>query len=364
MDDDLRELERAVSAGGDASSRIRLARALERAGRKDEVASVLRPAVANAEVRRMLLGLPSWTHMGGNAGNTRVLDVAPVRSEPRVEVLREGKQEFVVRLFVTEFTLVLEQTRPSLRVTVIDAVQGQERFEVPVEFPVFLEEGRLVSSWEEARDLWTGERVLRGDLPAVARFRGSVFASETWLLAVTHDELVAFDRQGAELWRAPSAEREVLMIDEHGFLAQSSEDYEEGAVDCFDRQGEFLWQHKDEHAQAVALGPTWVLAWVALRRRERTLAVLDRATGERRVTFSAPLVRIPASVSVACARDVVYFAVADEASIVAVDLRGDELWRVSLDESRSTQPRTIAALAPGSGCLYAVERSGTLYRLS
>ncbi len=363
MDDDLRELERAVSARGDASSRIRLARALERAGRKDEVAAVLRPAVANAEVRRMLFELPSWTHERGNAGNTRVLDVAPVRREPKLEVLREGRQDFVVRIFATEVALVLEHRRPSPRVTVVDAVQGEGRFELEGEFPVFLESGRLVTSWEEARDLWTSERVVRRDLPEVARFRGSVLASDTWLLAGTHDELVAFDRQGVELWRAPRAERTAVMIDGQGFLARHDES--RVAIECFDRQGEFLWQNQEELVEAAALGPTWVLLWVAPgRRRERTLVVLDRATGERRVTFSSPLVRNPYSVSVACARDVVYFAVADEASIVAVDLRGDELWRVSLDESSRMQPRTIVGLAPASGCLYAVERSGTLYRLS
>jgi hypothetical protein len=359
VDDDLRELERAVSAQGDAGSRIRLARALQRAGRRDEVASVLRPAVADAEVRNMLLGLPAWTHWRANPGRTCVLDVAPVRREPEVRVLREARNEFVLDfgLLASEVVLLIHQTRPAERAIVLDAVDARERFDVatPAEAEVFME-GGFVMAGESWRDVWTGAPVGRSDGLRAQRAWVGFHCSESWVLAWTEDEILALDRDGHERWRAPRDGREFLSIDENGYLASPANSPPWTGVEYFDRDGEFVWAVREKFFFS-ALGATWVLGSVESGRRdERTLAVFHREDGTRRATFPVRLGRWGDFSLAAVAREVVYFTVPHANALVAANLHGDELWRVTLGP--------IAAIAPASGCLYAVERSGTLYRLS
>jgi hypothetical protein len=144
-------------------------------------------------------------------------------------------------------------------------------------------------------------------------------------------------------------------MDEDGFVATDAGG-DPCSIECFDRHGEFVWSPR-ERVLYAALGPSWVLGLVSSgRRNEQTFAVFDRADGKRRATFSSHARIGNESFRVAAARDVVYFTVPRTDNLVAANLFGDELWRVTLGP--------IAALAAGSGCLYAVERNGMLYRLS
>lgn len=81
MDDDLRGLEQRFAAGPTPQARLSLARALERAGRRDDAQALLAgDAFAMAAA---LEGFPAWTHPDGDPGRARWLDVAPVARAPR-----------------------------------------------------------------------------------------------------------------------------------------------------------------------------------------------------------------------------------------------------------------------------------------
>lgn len=64
-DEELRALEREVAASPTADGCLRLARELERVGRRAEVPAVLRRGREHAEVRRALGSLPVWDTAGG-----------------------------------------------------------------------------------------------------------------------------------------------------------------------------------------------------------------------------------------------------------------------------------------------------------
>jgi hypothetical protein len=85
VSEELRDLERAVVAGGGAQERLKLARALERLGRSDEAREVLVPARADVDVRRELGRFPAWTHPEADAGATNYIDVEPIRTKPVVK---------------------------------------------------------------------------------------------------------------------------------------------------------------------------------------------------------------------------------------------------------------------------------------
>jgi hypothetical protein len=84
-DESLRSLARAVEAGDGPAARLRYARALERAERRDEALDVLASTRhKDASVRTALSGYPSWGQTDGDAGRTRYLDLAPIRREPHL----------------------------------------------------------------------------------------------------------------------------------------------------------------------------------------------------------------------------------------------------------------------------------------
>src|SRR4051812_19247944 len=85
-DAELRELARDSSPAG----RLKHARALERLGRRDEALVVLVGGREDAAVRRALGEYPAWTHEHGAEGATRSVDVAPLRTQPRVRWKRRG----------------------------------------------------------------------------------------------------------------------------------------------------------------------------------------------------------------------------------------------------------------------------------
>jgi hypothetical protein len=90
MDESLRAMSRAVEAGEGAGARLRYARALERAGRRDEAFDALASGREDPDVRAELARFPLWRQTDADAGRTRFLDVAPIRREPRVKWVSEA----------------------------------------------------------------------------------------------------------------------------------------------------------------------------------------------------------------------------------------------------------------------------------
>ncbi len=84
IDDELRDLERTAREADRPGARLRWARALRRVGREDEALEALRPALADAAVRREVGTFAAWTHPDGGAGGAFAVDVAPLRGRPEV----------------------------------------------------------------------------------------------------------------------------------------------------------------------------------------------------------------------------------------------------------------------------------------
>jgi hypothetical protein len=357
VDDDLRELERAVAKKGDAPSRLRLARALERAGRRDEVYALLKPAVADAEVRKALLELPAWRYHGGTPGNTRVVDLAPLRREPVVRALAstERVDRVALSLLATEAVLILEERRthePRRTVRRLDAATGAERGTEHFDGGhLAIERSCLVLGEDDVRDLWTGEATTLRDRALPWRRPGDfhrLWASASWMVGDDSDEVIALDHQERVLWRRPLREHEVMGVDEAGAIVRS---FRERGFLHLDREGRTTWTFREE-AVPVALGASWV---IAVRMDEWRLALHDRRTGARYVTFPWSVDQAPWE-QFAVARDVIYSVDRHEA-VVAATLSGDELWRVPFD-------KRVVAIAPGPRCVYAATIYGAIYRLS
>jgi hypothetical protein len=401
VDEDLRELERIVARGGDAASRLRLARALERAGRRDEVPSVLRPAVADERVRQALLELPAWRHPCGDAGRTNEIDLPPLRALRSVRTVRPSAGNcFPEALLATESGLVVvERARGGVRTIIIDAASGEERKELGApDSAIAIEDDRVVAQAVFAYDLWTGELafqvLLDGHLLAAlpgrtvlvqshGRFGAftwlegaelsflweqplagdscGVAATPSWVVAWTGaGELAAYrTRDGDPLWSqplAPPAER--VLLDEAG-LVLARRGHEENDFDVLDRDGNPLWT-SELRARPVALGRDHVLATVRKGRRgDIELVVMDRRSGERKTLLHEALGFWNEIVCVAVAREVVYFTAPREKALFAASLRGDVLWRHSLEGLGQ-----VLALAPVAHGLYAACSGGLVVRFA
>ncbi len=82
IDDQLRELERALRASRAPADRLRLADALARAGRDDDALATLRIGADDPEVRMALARFPAWSDRGPWAAMT--IDARPIRTAPVV----------------------------------------------------------------------------------------------------------------------------------------------------------------------------------------------------------------------------------------------------------------------------------------
>src|SRR5687767_10014033 len=121
MDEDLRTLERA--AGEDPAACLRYAAALERVGRKDDAFPALCAMKQHAAVRDVLARWPAWTHSQGGPGETRWLDVLPVRRAPRV---RWSAGLAGAELVVSAFGVAaVEKSEHRRRLVVLDPDTGQ-----------------------------------------------------------------------------------------------------------------------------------------------------------------------------------------------------------------------------------------------
>lgn len=368
-DEDLRELERAVRTKGDAPGRIRLARALERAGRRDEIYAVLRPVIADPEARRTLCELPAWRNQEADDGCTNVIDVPPLRRSPRVRRVRENSGDFVTALLANEAGLVVAErgrgNRPVLRV--IDPDSGELRFEMAGDERSVAIVGSRLLSHVEARDLETGHIV---DVTAEERrsreraAEGSVSA-DGWTVSSKAGEVVAVELgSGQELWRARCAGADErsnvqLRLDAEGVLVVSDAPVRESEL--IERDGRVAWS-SSELRSFDALGRDFVVGRLQLGRREQgILAVVDRATGQRRAALTTPFTRSSPETpgSVVVARDVVFFVSPSDNAIVATSMLGDVLWRMSMENVER-----IMFLAPGAERLYAATLYGAVYELT
>jgi hypothetical protein len=168
-DEELRELARDETPSG----ALRLARALERLGRRDEALEALLPHREDAEVRRALGGFPAWTHVFGDALNTRSVDVEPVRTAPRIKWSVPGllDPERTTRLsmdFVAN-PLVVVATRTESSVVALDAETGAVRWQrdfVGADDGAVSLQGDAVLFAEEFQvtfiDAWSGHECSRG----------------------------------------------------------------------------------------------------------------------------------------------------------------------------------------------------------
>src|SRR5687768_16717564 len=84
VDESVRDLEQRLRASPTPENRLALARALERAGRRDDAHVVLAADPFATGVREALAAYPCWSRPDGDPGNTRWLDLPPLERAPRV----------------------------------------------------------------------------------------------------------------------------------------------------------------------------------------------------------------------------------------------------------------------------------------
>lgn len=262
-DDELKALERAVTAGGGPEARLRYARALERVGRRDDALDALIPGRESVDVRREIVRFPAArADLSEAASSVAVADLAPLERAPHVAWTRRFEEDLdgslydeehdALRRFVTH-PLVVGFHSEGASFRVIDATTGEDRWQSdPAENPddaselliAFTATDALIFDGTElrVRELWTGEDRCRfepevrlngiagaGDLLATwsggeltlsrlgeagpaplwtATIRGGSVASvvfqEGQLLVRTGDRLLALDlEEGATRWTLP-----------------------------------------------------------------------------------------------------------------------------------------------------------------
>lgn len=253
VDQDLRALQRL--AVGDPVERLRLAAALERAGRQDDVFDALVPGLSDPAVRTALARLPAWTHSAGGAGGTRWIDARPVRRTPRIRWRTTSTSHVLHGPIATAFGVVLVEAMDGpeadshVRLVVLDPDTGARRWQADVE-----------GEWESAQAVAHGEVV-------VVASRTSSGAFDVWT--------------GRRLCGLPAG---VVSIDRGLLLVRDST----GCVRAFEwtpphAPDRLLWQ-------AEGLGAFVVGGEVVLGRGDQAVHALDRSTG--RTLWTLPTARL------------------------------------------------------------------------
>lgn len=133
-DDDLRRLERGANRG-DPAACVALARALTRAGRRDDALVALRPAWRDRDARAELTNAPAWPRERG-PDRTAYLDVRPIRTAPRLlwHLPDPGAMTWTCATSPIGGDLGLIAYRGrELRVDVLDPDTGTVRASTPIE---------------------------------------------------------------------------------------------------------------------------------------------------------------------------------------------------------------------------------------
>jgi hypothetical protein len=166
VSEELRDLERAVAAGGGAPERLKLARALERLGRTEEARGVLIPARADADVRRELGRFPWSCH-----ATQRVFDVEPIRMKPVVKWSKPIRFHPNGVLAHPLATVAVRHDIQGPHSCALDAETGELLWDAGhgalaiVKDVVFLRTRHGAAAF----DLWTGETLHETELPARSR---------------------------------------------------------------------------------------------------------------------------------------------------------------------------------------------------
>ncbi len=394
-DEKLRSLGRAAEVGGSAADTLRYARALERAGRRDDSLEVLVAARdPDASTRAELARFPAWAQADADAGRTHFLDLAPIRHEPRMKwISLERADPTGSRLLATPFgvafagpngsTVVLDPKTGALRrrtglvepcafagdvllvkrktkLRGFDIESGAVLYEQTtgqLSFEALLADGVLVTAspsnvqayrvpltrqaptflWEYA----VRRTNRKGRFGRAAIANGEVFVPQ-------NGEVSVLDLGSGE--RKSKLSGDVVHADAVGLILSQERRIVSRAVD-----GRVNWMHEGEGIYPIALGPETVVAQLA-----EGPSVLERATG-RVVNRLYP----GWCDGVLCARDVVYVlkaGVDDESDDVlcAFSTKGEKLWEVTL---RKTLEGPIAALAAGARRLFGLTRGGRVFCL-
>ncbi len=209
-DEEIRALERDATPAG----RLKLARALERLGRRDEALDALITAREDRAVQAELARFPAWTHEGANEGNTFSADVAPVLGQPRPVWKHEGTldpgrtESLALQFLATPALAVFSIARG--RAAVHDMETGEVLWQFEHGDDLRDSRAAIVGSllllWTEegvtGRDLYTGD--VRWRLPGKAwEVRSGIVLFEEGR------ELVAFEVRDAvpvEVWRGEMPE--------------------------------------------------------------------------------------------------------------------------------------------------------------
>lgn len=201
-DQELRARERAARASDDPAARVAAASALERAGRRDEAFAALWPGRKDPAVRAALGRYPAWTHVDGDAGRTRAIDMPIPRRVPRVR--------WSVRLRAHVFSLLA-------------GPQGIVATGAETSTTVLLDpdDGSHGAASRARTIAWDGERrveELRGALRwidpdggVVTTIRGVRQATvEDGLALVQREDALAARRAGARRWSRPLPAADLL----------------------------------------------------------------------------------------------------------------------------------------------------------
>jgi outer membrane protein assembly factor BamB len=388
-DEELRALARDTSPAG----RIKHARALERVGQRGDALSVLVPAREDPDVRRVLAELPAWRHENGDGGNTRSVDVAPLRSRPVVRWTVEGRLDpdrgYQLHLvFLATPFVVVASTAPGIA-GVFDAETGELRWSFAVgdhlrdSRPAIVGDRIVIPYGEEvfADDLWTGKELGRARVPglwelhrgdllvakegrdlALRRWRDPRSAPEDlWRIEIGHTPLQQADRYlvtdellllarpddllGVDLATGQEVFRErnaiLLAADERGVLALK------GGRGLVERRPSGEWHGLGTYAASVqALGSEVIHAGV-----NDSAQLIDRVSG-----VMHPVRPLAGWASVAIARDVLFDAFPGEVTAVTAD--GQVLWSVA--RASGSAADDVFAVIPAHERLYTYARDGTV----
>ncbi len=402
-DETLRHLER--EAASDPLARVRLARSLERAGRRDDALAALLPAIdvsdARAEVARFV-GASTVAR-----GDIIYVDAAPVVMKPAVRWRTPVTTAPSVSLVASELGIVVLS---AFETVALDARTGRARWRAASELPpshrprawicgsvlLVVTPGSLV-----ARDLWTGGELFR--LPGaetlvavadgVAVFRngstvtarslanptkpvttlwtatfnktGAVAAGGSLVVVEDAHGMVCMDSTtGTVRWKAPGTDSVVdsdgvgAWIEATNSAPRPSRSRQEQRV-LYTPDGRPAWQRRDG-LTLRGLAPEVAVA-VKIRGYRRHWASIDRASGRVLGVISANMTAI------AGARGVIYVASGDSeggsiyrerrepmpwSRLAAIGVDGVERWRITPEEHADY----FVALAPLGARLFAIER--------
>jgi outer membrane protein assembly factor BamB len=355
-DESLRDLEREVrEKPDDVGARLKLARALERVGRKDDALDALTPAVSDAEARREIgrLAPPVRESAGLYFDVAGIVREPQVRWERRIEDMRAGRSGHDA-LIANPVSIVCAT---DWHVTALDPRSGESRWQAVSDgavrlrqWPTIVRDVVIAQESRELRafDLFTGERLwtqpFEGGIvvsqasfddprerPSLEQLARLLPPAGVERVTVTADLRVLQEHRGADfrvLDARTGAERFrgqgfFWMSDERGLVA----DREDGSLASYTPAGRLEWTTSGTAYRPWALAPSFIAASSIAQddagRDEIRHVAIDRLTGA-----ATELARGGPQDTVAVARDVIY--IIETSTVSAYRATGERLWRLDL----------------------------------